>query len=258
MKQKIIKGLIGLSVSGLLGFGLLLILIFNPSLLYAHKTTILNHNIYYDGELSPYFEERLNESLSLITTSELYDKELTFDICLDNNSTLPQLMNTIQGPAYGWGLFNQVVLRGDIDYKQNTIAIHGYKWNLSQLIAHELTHCLQMHAFGFWNSNPVANYDTWKWEGYPEYISRQHLDQLDLVSNIELKRQQELENGQAWAFEFKNGTIAPRTYYTSWIMVQYCIDIKGITYRELLENKTLNYELLESELSVWYKTKKHE
>lgn len=255
MLKTILKRVLGF---GVIGMSVLLILIFNPSLLYANKTMVLNHMVYHDTELSPYFKERLHESLSLIKTSELYDDAMCFDICLDKNSTLPQVMNTLKGPAYGWGFFNQIVLKGDIDYKNNTIAINGYKWNLSQLMAHELTHCLQTNAFGFWNSNPVANYETWKWEGYPEYIARQHLNQLDLEENIDLKLQQELEGGEAWAFKFNNGTIAPRTYYNHWIMVQYCLEIKKMTYRQLLNNKTLTNEILEIELLDWYKTRKKE
>lgn len=233
-------------------FGVLLGVITTPSILYSNKTILLNQEVYHNKPLSPYFKSSLEESLSLIKTSELYDKDDAFKICLDDGAFLPQVMNTIQGPAFGWGFFNQIVVRGDANYKENTIAINGYKWNLSQLMAHELTHCMQVNHLGFWNSNPVANYATWKWEGYPEYVSRQQFHQINLKENIRVLKQSDASNPSSWSIEFKDGTMSPKTYYTYWVYLQFCMQIKGMTYQDVLADKTLNVVTLESEIDKWY------
>ena len=252
MLKKRFKQLLILIILCLSMIGVLFGLIRTPSILYSYKTILLNQEVYHNKPLSPYFKSSLEESLNLIKTSALYDSNQTFKICLDDGAFLPKLMNTIQGPAFGWGFFDQIVVYGETNYRENTIAINGYKWNLSQLMAHELTHCIQVNHLGFWSSNPIASYATWKWEGYPEYISRQQFHQIDLKENIRLLKQSETNNPDSWAIEFKDGTISPKEYYTYWVYLQYCLQIKGMTYQELLANKTLDIKTIESEIDQWY------
>ena len=254
MRKKILKLIFGLSISVFTIVILLFCLILNPSLLYAHHTKVLNHNVYHDQALSSDLENHIKSSIKLIETSELYNKNLSFNICLDHGSVLPQIMNTIQGPAYGWGFFNHIVLRGQINDKQNTISIHHYKWDLSQLMAHELTHCLQINTFGFWSSNPIADHAEWKWEGYPEYVARQDISQVDLKQNLDLYKNTFFNKD--WAIEFKNGTIAPKSYYKHWLLVKYCLDIKKMTYKALIEDKTIHIEDLEKDMWNWYASQK--
>ncbi len=76
----------------------------------------------------------------------------------------------------------------------------------------------------------------WKWEGYAEYIARQNNDQKDLLQN--LVRFINTDDTQ-WAIHFSDSTIAPRQYYGYWLLLQYCMDIKKMTYQQMLLTKQL-------------------
>ena len=128
------------------------------------------------------------------------------------------------------------------------VELNGYKWNLAQLLAHEMTHCLQFDKLGLWQSNPVAHIPDWKWEGYAEYVSRHNADQQDLSNNI----QRFLATGEAgWAIKFADSTIAPREYYDYWTLVQFCLDIKKMTYSQLLADTTSEQTARQS-MMAWF------
>lgn len=106
---------------------------------------------------------------------------------------------------------------------ENYLMLNDYKWNLTQLLTHEMIHCLQFDKYGIFKSKPLADIPNWKWEGYAEYIARQNVYQKDLKNNI--KRLLE-SNQKQWDIMFEDSTISSREYYNYWILVQYCLDIK--------------------------------
>ena len=255
MKRQIRKWTLRLTATGLLCLGLLVGIVLNPSLLYSNKTTVGNYTIYHNTPLDENFLSKLDNALELLKTSELYDPNLKLDICLNDGSLYPTLMAKLRGQAFGWGFYNKVVLMGNANCKDNFVELNGYKWNLTQLLTHEAIHCLQFHKFGLWKSNPIANYPDWKWEGYPEYVSRRKEDQLDLQKNIERKITQENLDKDGWAISFSDSTIAPRDYYNAWLLIQYCLDIKKMTYENLL-NDTTTEQTTTTQMMNWFETQK--
>lgn len=251
MKRQIRKWTLRLTATGLLLSAFLLGIVLNPSLLYANRTTIGNYTIYHNSTLDQTFSARLDDATTLIKASELFDSNLKLDICLNDGSTYPKLIRFIRGQAFGWGFADKVVLMGNANNADNSVELNGYKWNLTQLIAHEETHCLQFHKFGFWKSNPIAGYPNWKWEGYPEYVSRRNADQLDLTKNILRKLEQEKADADGWAIYFSDNTISPREYYNAWLLVQYCLDIKKMSYESLLADTTSEQET-SRQMMLWY------
>ncbi len=241
-----------LSATGILSAGLLVGIVMNPAILYANQTTVGNHTIYHNAPLDDAFFSAFANALSSIEQSDLYHKNTALNICLDDGSYYPILMEKVRGRAFGWGFSNKAVLKGTTNYQTNTVEKNGYKWNLSELIAHEATHCLQFLKFGLWRSNPIAGHPHWKWEGYAEYVSRKAAAQQDLVSNITRKIKQEQADSDGWEITFDNGTIAPRRYYRGWLLVQYCLDIKEISYENLLDDETINKVMVEKEMMRWY------
>lgn len=250
MKSVIKKWLIRLFLFGLVSFLTVVLAVFNPSFLYANKTEVGNYTVYHHNDLSPAFKGRLATINSLIEKSELYDATFKTKICLNDGSYYPEMMEKLRGAAFGWGFYNITTFRGNFDFEQNTVEFGNYKWNLEQLITHELTHCLQFNTLGFFNANPLGNHPNWKWEGYPEYVSRKKEDQLSLLKNIQRIELARNENPEAWGVLFEDGTASPRFYYDAWLLVQYCLDIKGMTYLELL-NSPLSRTSLEEEMYNW-------
>lgn len=234
-KQLIRKWSFRIAATSGLVFILLLVIVLNPTLLYAKKTSIGNHTVYHMKPLDKSFERRLNDAIILVKRSEIYNPSLSIDICLNDGSAYPAIVQSFQSPAFGLGFYNKVVIMGKINSDENTVELNGYKWNLTQLLAHEAIHCFQYDKLGIWESKPFKKYPSWKWEGYNEYIARQNPDQLDLRKSIAHLLDAEKQGPGEWGISFADNTVAARNYYRWWLLVKYCLDIKGITYSDLLK-----------------------
>src|SRR5882757_4749090 len=97
MKKQFKKWTFRLIVTGVFLFGLLVTFMLNPILLYANKTAIGNYSIYHNKPLDKNFQHRLEQSNSIIRSSELYDPELKMDICLKDGSKYPGLIEMVMG-----------------------------------------------------------------------------------------------------------------------------------------------------------------
>lgn len=232
---------------------LLGIIILNPALMYAHKTSHNGYQILRDAPLQPALTQRLDEAKVLLHGSALYDSSLKLEVCLNDGSRYPALIDAVKGPAFAHGFYDKIVLLGNLHAAENYVGLNGYRWNLTQLLAHEATHCHQFKALGFWNSNPAARYPAWKWEGYPEYVARRPIGH-DLATNIAhlLATEQTAHNG--WIL-FDDGTGTVISYYQSWLLMQYCLDIRGMSYTQVLADTTLESQVQEA-MMHWYYTLK--
>ena len=237
-------------VTGSFILGLLIMIALCPVLLYADNTASANDIVYHQHQLDPTFITRLNDANALLKASEIYDSKLSLSICLNDGSLYPILMRRIRGDAFGWGFAYNVVLMGNMNATDNTVELNGYKWNLTELLAHEATHCYQFNKFGLLHSNPLACIPTWKWEGYPEYVSRKH--QASLVQNITHLLQTEQADNNGWiSFDDSTGTVI--AYYQYWLLMQYCLDIQKMTYAQLLKDTT-SANTFQNKMMVWYET----
>ena len=248
MKQQIRKWTFRLALTAVSIAALLLVIILNPLLTYAKGTSHNNYTIFHDKTLDRSLTIRLDEATALIKASEYYNSKLHLDICLNDGSGYPKLMQTLRGRAFAWGFYDKVVLQGTANYKDNYVELNGYKWNLSQLLAHEIIHCLQFDKLGFWKSKPVASIPVWKWEGYAEYVSRQNNNQKYLFKNI---TRLYATDKKSWAIYFPDSTIAPRQYYDYWTLVQYRMDIVKMSYQQLLADTT-SENAVRQEMINWY------
>jgi len=160
-------------------------------------------------------------------------------------------MEKVRGQAFGWGFLDIAVIGGQSDFKQNKVHLNGYEWNLEELYAHELVHCLQMLKLGFFNSNPFAKHPNWKWEGYAEYIARKDRPNTKLDQNLRYFYVAEEKSPTAWGIKLTDNTIIPKSYYKYWLLVQYSMDIKGMSYHDLLNDEVTRKDL-EAEMASWY------
>lgn len=251
MKQQIKKWTLRITVTGLFIVGLLVVVILKPILTYTNKTTHNNYTIFHTKPLDPVLAIKLDQVSELSKASELYNPAIQLDICLNDGSNYPKLVKILRGQAFAWGFYNKVVLQGTANFKENYVELNGYKWNLTQLLTHEMIHCLQFDNLGLWKSNPIANIPDWKWEGYAEYVSRQNSDQKDLSKNI---ARFIATNKNNWEITFTDSTIVPRAYYDSWILVQYCMDIKKMNYKQIIADTT-NEQTVRHEMMRWFSAK---
>ena len=232
-------------------FGLLLVLVFNPMLLYAIKNNSGNYTILSQQQSGAEFIKQLNNANSLIMGSELFDSDMKYTICMNDGCIYPRLIEFIQGHAFAYGFYHIIALRGEMNAGNNYVELNGYRWNLTELLAHEATHCMQFNKFGLLQSYPIARIPMWKWEGYPEYVARKN--KASLVKNIsQLVATINTDNNNWICFDDSTGTVIP--YFKSWLLVQYCIDIRKMSYAQLLQDTT-HEELVNQNMMNWYYAK---
>jgi hypothetical protein len=230
LKPRIKKWLVRITLFVLLLAVLFIVAVLNPAMFYKRKTIIGNFTIYHSNTLDIALPERLKDAARLLEKSEVYNSTFRLDICL-GESTYPKIIGHIFGDAFAWGFYNKVVINGKLDFQNN---LHESGWNLSQLLAHEMTHCLQFGKFGLFHSNPLAGYPEWKWEGYPEYIARKEVNE-SLQHNIERLLQAEQAGVGGW-LTLPDSTRTSLWYYKNWLLVKYCLDEKKLTYTQLLKD----------------------
>lgn len=226
-------------------------ILLNPSTLYANKVIYKNYTIYYHtASINPALLQQLDTVTSYLKKSELYKQDYHIEICLNDGSMYPLLVQSLQGAAFGWGFYDKVVLAGTAHYNNNFVELRGYKWNLTHLLIHEAVHCLQFSRWGLLKSNPVAGIPAWKWEGYPEYIARARADQQNLQTNI-TKLQAVLQTDNNGWINFADGTGTSISYYKNWLLIMYCMDVKKWTYESVLKD-TSESKVIEAEMMAWY------
>ena len=242
MKNRLLRWSLRLGVTCVFLLGSLVAIVLNPGVLYARRTLVAGYAVYHSQPLDLALTQRLTEATHLLKGSPLFDAKVRLNVCLNDGSKYPNLIRTLLGPAFGWGFDKNVVLGGEADYARNRLSLEGSAdgWNLSQLLAHEAMHCHQVHHFGFWQSNPVKGYPAWKWEGYPEYVARRAPDQQDFNQNL---RRLTATPAETWWMVFADGSGTIKPYYRYWMLMQYCRDVKKMTYEQVLADTTAESRL---------------
>jgi hypothetical protein len=251
MKRFILKLIFRLFVTAIILLGILIGLVLKPSFLYAHETEFKKYTIYHNKPINSNFLIQVDSALEIIKNSEYYDSTIKFDICLNDGSIYPSLLEVFLGKAFALGFTsNKIAICGEMHCNENYVEVNGHKWNLIQLMAHEATHCLVYNRVGFWSSNPVANHPNWKWEGYPEYISRLSSNQKNLLDHIEILNNANTEDKDTWAINLSDGTISSKEYYKFRLLNQYCFEIKKMSFANILKDTT-SEQTLTNEMNKW-------
>jgi hypothetical protein len=251
VKRQFKKWIFRLVATGLLLLGLLILFMLNPVILYANKAVIGNYSIYHERPLDKNFLVHLEQATVIMKSSELYDSNLTLDICLKDDSKYPVLIRNVLGKDFLSSFSNKIVFTGDtINYKDNYIQLGEHKWNLTQMIAHAGIHCLEFNKYGLWHSNPIGGHPEWKWEGYPEYIARQNSVEKDLRNNIENFLRKDQEGHGGWIM-FPDGTEIPIPYYRYMLLIQFCVDIKKMNFVQILKD-TVSEGTVKRQMMTWY------
>ncbi len=229
--------------------GLLAGIVLKPSLLYAHSSEVGNFTILHQHKLDPQFVARLINADTLLKSSEIYDSSLKLSVCLNDGSYYPQLVQDIGGRVFGRGFADILVLGGTLHAAQNYVELNGYRWNLTELLAHEAVHCLEFNRYGLLNSNVIGHrHEDWKWEGYPEYVARKR--RADLAKNIaHLVATERTDNNNWIFFDDSTGTVIP--YYKAWLLVQYSLDIRKLSFDQLLKD-TASEQSVTVKMQDWY------
>lgn len=232
-------------------------LFLNPSWSYANKTEFDFITVYHNEVLEPATESVLKDVMRIVEQSELYDEDFAIDLCLNNGNLYPKIY-PFAGFPLAYAVLDKAIIKNcEIDFENNLAetkwAINNYehrKFNLTWLLAHEITHNLQSYSnFNYYLRETY--YINWKLEGHAEYVAREYKDDGELRDRIAkyLEEEQKEHNGLP-VFDLVDGTKQILSYYKYSLVVQYLMDIKMMSFHEICELET-DLETSYDEMLAW-------
>lgn len=99
----------------------------------------------------------------------------------------------------------------------------------------------------------IKHPEPWKLEGYPEYISKKKEPsekEYNLTSDIDRYVRLEKKATDNWISLEKDGCEAPNYYYKGKLMIEYLIDIKHLSYDQILKD-TASENSIYQEMIKW-------
>lgn len=231
-------------------------LVLYPQPLFANELKYKSFKVYSNDEISTDIKVVLDNAKTLVAKSELEDSSYMYDIFLSYNS----LYNSIDDKLLGKGpsaraLDNNVVIKIRIDPKRNVgfpTFHNNCEVDLTYLLAHEMVHCLQANKYGKMKFNPFRHPEMWKFEGYPEYVSKlmNRNDNYYLVNEINRYIDMESKSKDGWILDEIGKCSVPKIYFKSGLMMKYLIDVKFFSYDKIL-NDTVSENTVYDEMIRW-------
>ncbi|MFM9840398.1 MAG: hypothetical protein ACKVOQ_19180 [Cyclobacteriaceae bacterium] len=256
--KKIIRRTIASTVLTLvvLVSGLITLMVF-PQSLFANKMEHKSFRVYSNSEEEVVgIEVILDNAYKLTEQCELHNPTYRFDIFLAQDNIFNKIEELQgQGPI-ARATAGNVTIKVRLDISKNLAFGVRSKVNLTELLAHEMVHILQANKYGLVNFSPIKHPPLWKLEGYPEYISRQAmLIGKDYSLESEIKRYNDVAEKSTDGFiEIVTDHFAPLVYYKGRIMVEYLINVEGLTYDMILDDKRSESQVF-NEMVEWMNTK---
>ncbi|MEL6805068.1 MAG: hypothetical protein AAFO91_14935 [Bacteroidota bacterium] len=222
------------------------IFLLNPQWHYQHRTERGNFVLLHDQALPKGLDSLLQNAHQIVQRSPHYLPEYEITICLDDGPSFPRWVEKMKkGRAVSYA--HIVVMQQAFDYERGVSDFDGHLWDLTELYAHEITHCYMYELAGF----STLWLPMWKIEGYAEYVSRAVTAPLGFAERYELLREARKLPPQDFRWiETSNGQGSPESYFEAMVYVQFLIEKKGWTYPEILESE-INKAQVEQEITAW-------
>jgi len=241
----------------------LVTIILFPQLVFANKLKYKNFKVCSNDKINHDIKIILDNAIDLAQRSELYDPNYKYNIILCHNT----FYNKIDDGLLGIGpsarsRLNNVIIKVRIDPANNVAFATFHKEcevNLTYLVAHEMIHCLQANKYGIMKFNPFRHPEFWKLEGYPEYISRKtQLSGKDYSLANEIERYINLQNKapDTWILTEEGGCESPDYYYRGRLMVEYLMNIKHMSYDQILKDSVSESSIFKEMIKWKDSTKK--
>ncbi len=216
-----------------------------PQSLFANKMEYKMFTVYSNDKIPGNIKPVLDNAINLIKKSELYDSNYKYNIFLCYNTFYNKIDDKLLGEGRAArATFKNVIIKVRIDAKNNLAFPTFHKAcevNLTELIAHEMTHLLQANKYGILKFNPLKHPVLWKLEGYPEYISKQTElsdKSYSLISDVDRYIDLKSKATDIWVSSGKGECEVPYYYYEGKLLMGYLIDIKHLSYSQILKDTT--------------------
>jgi hypothetical protein len=228
-------------------------IIFSPQVLFAHSVEYKKFTVYYSESFDePNFNIRLDDAYELIQQSELHDSNYHFEVFLAHNHIFNEIENLQGKGPIARATAGYFTIKVPIDPARNIALRPGSSADLTYLLAHEMIHNLQANKYGMINFSPIKQPPKWKLEGYPEYIAKRNTlkhPEYNFIHEIERYLKLQSEASDIY-LEVKENVFLPFYYYKGRLMVEYLMDVKGLTYDQILQDTRSEDEIF-NELLEW-------
>lgn len=231
--------------------GLLFLFVLYPNNLFAKRKAFKAFNLYSNKEIKGDYQPILDKAIDIVKTSELYDSNYKYDIFLTDETVYKSVIFKLIGPSLARSIDNNILLNISADFSQNLLIGPKNNRNLTLTIAHEMVHCLQINKFGALKFNPLHHPPIWKLEGYPEYVAnRDEIKAPGYKFAETVKKLRAYEARKAEWVELQPGHFDPIVYFKGRVMMEYLINIKGMSYEQILSDE-LKEETVDQEINHW-------
>lgn len=223
-----------------------IILLFNPGLSYTNQTQFDKVSVFHNQELDERTGTVLKDVIEILKTSSLYDANLNYQLCLNDNKIYPNIIPFLVGEPLAFSILDKTVAKnGDFKFNENIIEVHWKpneelrKYNLTYLLAHELTHNLQNNANQKYKNKTTLRKINWKLEGHADYIARKFKNDGMLKDKIDkyLIEENNVHNGLP-ATKDEIGIYWFYGYYKYALIVQYLMEEKKMNFNQICELDT--------------------
>lgn len=248
------KILIGTSCTLIALIGLLILFVLYPDNLFARRVVHKEFSLYSNQTVKGNLKQVLNNAIDIAKASELYDSSYQYDIFLTDGSFYKDVVFKLVGPSLARSIDNNILLNIKADFEQNLLIGPKNKRDLTRTIAHEMVHCLQMKKYGLLQFNPINHPPLWKLEGYPEYVVNKPVINSPAYRFTEtVKLLRDYEKKSATWVELQPGHFDPIVYFKGRVMIEYLMDIKGMSYDQILSDD-VKEDIVNQEINQWYTT----
>jgi hypothetical protein len=255
MKKIIKRTIAGMLLVAAVGIGGLVTLIFYPQFLFANKFEHNQFTVYYNKEYKiekKAFQAILDNAYQIVEQCELHNPDFRYKVFLAHDNIFNKIEGLQGGDVIARATAWNIVVKKDIDLKNNRMYTERSTVDLTALMVHEMIHILQADRYGLLNFSPLKHPPMWKLEGYPEYVARStYLNSKTYDLRKEIQRFVSTDkDAKREIFEAVEGHFMPTYYFKGRIMVEYLMNIKGMTYDAILNDQRTQEEIF-SEMVQW-------
>lgn len=263
-------------------FSLYLGLLFYPGVLFANQIEYKNFTVHSDQDLTNLIEPVLKNVETRLETSAIYDPALKHDIFFGQGNALftsvqrvraellykaiglpPALTYNASLPPY----LSHIVTFRVPDFHNNAL-VHPHgpdRVDMTHTLTHEVVHSLVNAKLGI---QRVTRLPLWKYEGYPEYVAASATRRAsgyairDSVSRVFREDLRWLRDpygnftsmrydcvGRA-TIHTDNG-IWPTCYLVARILMEYVLDVKGLTFEQAMSPAVTDIDVLNELLAAY-------
>lgn len=213
-----------------------------PKYFIDHKDNYKNFSLYSNEylEIDSDVKATLDSVQSNLDLSAFNNVDHRYELYFIRGSGYEKLLRILGRKNIAFSKFEKHIYAATPDFKKGTLSRNNntYEWlNLVQIISHEAIHT-QMYDDYYSGYKMIT--PSWINEGYCEYISHIPIRKKENYS-LNNAFNNYVDQNKDWV-KTEYGSMTPNFYLRSRLIMEYLIDQKGMTIKEIISDKTISPE----------------